>query len=220
MNLQLYEMSHSPFCIPVSQALESLGIEFERIEIPNWDRGLLLRLTEGRYYQVPMLVHEGKVVTESTADSQDIAHYIDATFAERRLFPPESAGLQEILIEHIENDIEGVTFKLVDSFYIGSIESLADRGHVIRHKERRFGRGCVEVWQRERTSLREQADRLLDRFERVLQHQDFIMGSRPVYVDFSLFGVLGNLTYKGWNQLTESQSALRAWTDRLRAYRF
>ena len=82
MRLQLYEMAHSPFCIPVAQILERLGLAFERIEVPNWDRGEIMRLTKGQYYQVPVLVHGDQIIWESSATSQDIARHIDAEWAD------------------------------------------------------------------------------------------------------------------------------------------
>src|SRR5687767_13390621 len=77
MSLTIYQMEYSPFCIPITAALRASGAEFETREIPNWDRTELLRLTNGAYYQVPVLVHDGHVVTESSAESEDIARYVD-----------------------------------------------------------------------------------------------------------------------------------------------
>ncbi len=82
MSLILYEMAHSPFCIPISQALTACGIAFERKEIPNWDRSELLRLTDGAYYSVPVLQHDERIIYESSGHSQDIARYVDTTFAD------------------------------------------------------------------------------------------------------------------------------------------
>ncbi len=87
MSLTICQMEYSPFCIPITAALRASGTEFENREIPNWDRTELLRLTDGAYYQVPVLVHDGRVVIESSADSEDIARYVDAHFAGGRLFP-------------------------------------------------------------------------------------------------------------------------------------
>ncbi|MEM7387471.1 MAG: glutathione S-transferase N-terminal domain-containing protein, partial [Verrucomicrobiota bacterium] len=150
MNLRIYEMEHSPFCIPITRALEALGQDVERIPVSNWDRRPVIELTGGRYYQVPVLVHGDDVIAESSPSSQDIARYVDTNFGGGRLFPESNAGLQEIVIEHIENDIEDRTFKLVDPLYLKSIEDAGARMMVIRHKERKFGAGCVDAWGRDR----------------------------------------------------------------------
>lgn len=77
MSVQLYEMEHSPYCIRIAQALAALGVSYESKIVPNWDRSEIIRLTQGEYYQVSLLVHEGKAVYESSSDSIDIACYID-----------------------------------------------------------------------------------------------------------------------------------------------
>lgn len=220
MSVVVYEMSHSPFCIPVTRALDSLGVAFERVEVPNWDRSAVLELTDGQYYQVPLLKDGQTSVWESSANSQDIARYIEGKWGKGRLFPEASLGIQEILLEHIEEKLEDVTFKLVDPPYLDGIDDVAARGHVIRHKERRFGPGCVDAWRRDREKLRAGADRLLDRFEQMLKRTPYLLGDQPVYTDFALYGIIGNLTYRNWNELSENQTALRDWSARLAAFRY
>jgi glutathione S-transferase len=220
MNVTIYEMAHSPYCIPITAALRACGVELARREIPNWDRSELLRLTGGAYYQVPVLEHDGRLVYESGAETLDVARYVDATFARGRLFPTRIEGLQAIVVEHIENEIEGRTFRLVDIHYVPAIADVAQRGMVVRHKERRFGRGCLEQWRAGAAQIRAEADALLVRFETTLRHTPFLFGDAPVYADFALFGILGNLTFRGWNQLTSEQHALAAWQERLAAWRF
>src|SRR4051812_7376348 len=117
MSLVVYQLAHSPYCIPITAALQACGADFEMREVPNWDRREIITLTGGGSYQVPTLVHDGKPVFETAADSQDIARYIDVTFAGGRLFPRHLEGLQAILIDHLENDVESVTFRLVDPDY-------------------------------------------------------------------------------------------------------
>ena len=90
MSVTLYEMAHSPFCTPIAQIMTAWGVEFERREIPNWDRSELLRLTDGAYYSVPVLQHDGRVVFESGADSQDVAHYVDTTLRAAHFSSPRS----------------------------------------------------------------------------------------------------------------------------------
>ena len=220
MKLTIYEMGHSPYCIPITQALEALGVQFERVAIPNWDRRQLIELTGGAYYQVPVLVHGEQVVYESTDDSLDVAQYVDQQFGDGRLFPDEDSGLQEILVNHIEGDLEGLTFRLCDIHYLPTIEDPVARAMTIRHKERRFGRGCVEVWRRDEARLRDSVNQMLERFDRTLRHRSFIMGSAPRYVDFALFGVIGNYTYGDKNRLSTEHDALAEWVGRLREFRF
>jgi glutaredoxin 2 len=64
MEVTVYEMEHSPFCIPVTQVLTALGIGFERVAVPNWDRSIVIEVTGGSYYQVPVLKHGDKVIAD------------------------------------------------------------------------------------------------------------------------------------------------------------
>ena len=219
MSVTLYEMAHSPFCIPIAQALTACGEEFARREIPNWDRGELLRLTDGAYYSVPVLQHDERVIFESGADTQDIARYVDTTFARSALFPPALDGLQAIVIDFLENEVESLTFKLADIHYVPGIPDVVARGMTVRHKERKFGRGCIEQWTRDAAAIRADADKLLARFETTLLHSPFLFGDTPVYSDFLLLGIIGNFTYRGWNELSAGQPALRKWVATMRGYR-
>ncbi len=220
MSLTIYQMEYSPFCIPITAALRASGAEFEAREIPNWDRSELLRLSGGSYYQVPLLVHDDRIVIESSADSEDIARYIDTHFAGGRLFPERLEGLQKIVIEFLSDDVEFHTFRLQDPHTLGRITDPVARGLFLRHKERKFGRGCVEQWRRDAAQIRTEADRLLERFEITLRHSPFLFGDTPVYSDFLLYGILGNLTYKNHNPLHAGQNALAEFTTTISAYRF
>ena len=215
MPLTVYQMAYSPFCIPITAALTACGVEFTTREIPNWDRSELLRLTNGAYYQVPVLEHDGRIVTESSADSEDIAHYVDQHFAGGRLFPERLDGLQQIVIEFLSDDVEFQTFRLLDPHTLDKIADPVARGLFLRHKERKFGRGCVEQWRRDAATIRAEADRLLARFEITLRHSPFLFGEAPVYCDFLLYGILGNLTYGGHHRLNVSQRSLAAWSERM-----
>src|SRR5688572_26067460 len=201
----VYQMAHSPFCIPITQALTSLGVPFETREVPNWDRSELIQLTGGDYYQVPVLVDGERIVFESRADSQDVARYVDTVYAGGRLFPEILEGPQRCVIDFLENEVEARGFKLADIHYVPAIADVVNRTMVIRHKERRFGRGCVDQWRRDAAEIRLELDGLLARFETTLRRQSFLFGSAPVYADFLLYGTIGNFTYHGWNHLHPQQ---------------
>ena len=219
MNLTIYEMAHSPYCIPITQALTALGVSFHRVAVPNWDRSEVIRLTHGAYYQVPLLVHEGTAIYESSDRSLDVAQYVDDTFGDGKLFPHKQAGVQEIVVEHIENELEGLTFKLCDIHHLASIQDEVSRTMVIRHKERRFGWGCVDLWKREEAELKAEAVRLLGRFDARLRANEFVLGDEePTYADFALLGVIENYRYGGHHDMAPGHRALRRWHGRLLAF--
>lgn len=220
MSLLIYQMAHSPFCIPITALLDSCGVAYETRDVPNWDRGAIIELTNGAYYQVPVLAHDGVIIFETSADSQDVAHYLDRTFAGSRLFPAPLAAPQQCVIDFLENEVEARGFKLADIHYVPAIEDLVARTMVIRHKERRFGSGCVDAWRENAAPLRAELDALLARFETTLAQQPFLFGDAPVYADFLLYGVTGNFLHRGWNALSPAQPALATFRERLAAFRF
>jgi len=128
MSLTVYEMAYSPFCIPITAALRACGVPYTTRQIPNWDRTELLQLTNGAYYQVPVLEHDSRLVIESSSDSEDIAHYVDEHFAGGRLFPKGLDGLQQIIIEFLSDRVEFQTFRLLDPFIHDEIADPVARG--------------------------------------------------------------------------------------------
>ncbi|MEM0897711.1 MAG: glutathione S-transferase family protein [Verrucomicrobiota bacterium] len=220
MPLTIYQLPHSPYCIPITRALEALGVEFEVLNVTPHTREEVIQRSEGKFYFVPMLDHNGKLVMESSTESIDIARYVDENFASGRLFPAEIEAAHLPLVEKIENELEMAGFVLMDPFYLDSIEDIVARTMIIRHKERKFGPGCVERW-------REQHDELFARFltllapaERTLAEQPFLFGITPVYADFALFGILENVTWGGTNALPESLSNILRWREATKTFRY
>lgn len=220
MNLTVYQFDYSPYCIPITAALDACGVRYRTVEVAGHRRSAIIKLSGGRYYQVPFLIHGRKPIFETGPETIDIARYVDRTFAAGRLFPPSHEGLQRLLIPRIENEVEIVTFKLMDPHRIAAISDLIERTEMIRYKERRFGRGCVEQWRRDAPALRRQAKALLEPFDQMLRQSPFLLGTDPVYADFALLGIVGNLTYRGYVKLPAGLKALPQWTKRLRAFRF
>jgi glutathione S-transferase len=220
MNVTLYEMEHSPFCIPIGRALEALSVPFERVEVPNWDRSKIIEVTGGKYYEVPVLEHDGQVIYEQDEESQEVALYVDRVFGGGRLFPGIATGYQEILIHYLEESVELDGFRLVDPKYLDDLQDESARLMVIRHKERKFGKGCVDQWRREEGELRKRFDRHLMRFDSILESLKFLLGDEPVYADFLLFGILGNFTYRGYNRIEPSFPSLERWFQSMATFRF
>ena len=220
MNLTVYQLEHSPYCIPITRALGALGVPFATRNVSNADRREVIELTRGGYYQVPVLSHGAEVVFESSPSSIDVARYVDRLFAGGRLFPPAREGLQRITIPYIEENVESVTFKLVDPHYLRAIEDPVERAMVRRHKERKFGPGCEDRWEREKPALQKEAERLLSPFDLTLAHTPFLFGDTPIFSDFALFGILGNLTYREYNSVPAPLTNLAGWFTRMRTFQY
>lgn len=207
--IELIQFPWSPFCIVQRRILEFAGVRFKITNIPNTDRSLVWKLSRERYYQVP-IVRDGKqVIFETGEDSQVIAKYLDNKLG-LGLFPSHLRGLQTILWRHIEDEIEGLGFKLNDIYYRAVIPA-KERLAFVRHKERKFGRGCLERWREEQPVLLKQLAERLVPYEQMLLEKPFLLGDRPRFVDFDLYGMLGNFLASGKHELPAAHTQIRAW---------
>ncbi len=211
--IELIQFPWSPFCIVQHRILRYSGVSFKTTNIPNTDRSLVWRISKQRYYAVPIIRDGKSVVFEVGEDSQVIAKYIDSKLG-LGLFPFELEGVQSILWRYIENEIEAVGFKLND-IYWQELVPAAERLNFLRHKERKFGRGCIEAWATQRPELLAHLEQRLMPFEEMLLDKPFLLGERPRFVDFDLFGMLGNFLYTGHYRLPAKHDRLRQWHRRM-----
>ena len=155
------------------------------------------------------------MIFEINDDSQVIAKYLDEEL-ELGLFPNQWRGVQSVLWRFIENEIEGVTFRLND-IYWKEIVPAADQLQFLRFKERKFGRGCLDQWRRDQKVWLKQLEERLIPFEIMLTHQPFMLDDRPRFVDFDLFGMLENFLYSGHYHLPERHRQIHAWHRRMKS---
>ena len=212
--IDLIQFAWSPFCIVQRRILEFSGAPFKVTNIPSTDRSLVWRLTKHRYYGVPILRDGRVVVFELNDDTQVIAKYLDQKL-QLNLFPSALEGVQSLLWRNIESDIEGVTFRLNDIYWEEFVPS-GDQLAFLRHKERKFGAGCLNHWRQQRGDWLRQLEQKLLPYEEMLTHHDFLLGAEPRFVDFDLFGMLENLLYTGHHELPPAHSHIREWHRRLR----
>jgi len=211
--IELIQFPWSPFCIVQRRILEYSGARFKIINILNGDRSVVWRLSRQRYYAVPIIRDGRAVVFEVAEDSQVIAKYIDARL-KLGLFPWELEGVQSILWRHIEDQIEGVGFKLND-IYWKELVPPSDHLRFVRHKERKFGRGCLDQWRDQRKDLLTQLEQRLIPFEEMLLFKPFLLDERPRFVDFDLYGMLANFLYSGHYRLPAAHNRLKKWYRRM-----
>ncbi|NGZ02644.1 MAG: glutathione S-transferase family protein [Nitrospira sp. WS238] len=206
--LTLIQFPWSPFCITVQHILERNGIPFRLRNIPYHERDSIIRATKGRGHSVPCIIDGKRAVCDVTDFGQEVARYVDRRYA-MNLFPKEFEGLQLILSRYIENDLEMVGFKVNDSYVVPS-RPLVERVMLIRHKERKFGRGCLQEWTSHRKYLTTQFAELLIPIDNVLASSPFLLSDRPLFVDYNLYGVIGNYLFNGKTKLPDLKH-LRRW---------
>lgn len=207
--IELIQFPWSPYCIVMRKILEYSGQPFKITNVPPNERSYVWKLTRERYYGVPTLRDGSKVIFETDANSQVLAKYLDYKF-KLGLFPANIEGVQSLIWRYIENDVEEMTFKLNDSYYkefVPRAEQLA----YIRHKERKFGPGCLDHWKNDRKKLQSELSRRLLPFEEMLTDKPFLLCDTPRFLDFDLSGMLGNFLYSGQYRLPAEHIRLKRW---------
>ncbi len=148
---------------------------------------------------MPCLLDRKRGIFDITDFGQEVAHYVDRHYR-LHLFPKNLDGLKLILSRYIENELEMVGFKVNDTYVIPT-RPLIERTMLIRHKERKFGRGCVREWTSHRRYLCAQFAKLLKPIDEMLAASPFLLTDRPLFVDYNLYGVLGNYLFNGKTKL-------------------
>jgi len=211
--IELYQFPWSPYCLVQQHILSFARAPYKKVEVPVNDRSQVWELTRQRYYQVPILRDGRNVVFETADDSQVIAKYLDCKL-KLGLFPGRWEGLQNLVWRHIENEVESCTFRLNDIHW-RKIVPKSDWLGYRRHKERRFGRGCLEAWTARKEELLAELTASLQPYEDMLAARPFLLDDRPRFVDFDLLGMLDNFLYSGKYRLPDSLPRLREWHRRL-----
>src|SRR5580698_232826 len=215
--IELVQFPFSPFCLPMRRILEFSGVKFKIINVPPQERSFVWKLTGQQYYGVPVIRDGAKVVFDDTDDQQIVAKYLDQKL-ELNLFPAAQEGVQSILWRFIDGEIEGSTFRLNDIYYRENTPA-SDHLQYLRYKERKFGRGCIDQWRAQKNDWLKKLEHGLVPFEQMLAHSEFLLGDRPLFVDFDLFGMLENFLYSGHYSLPKSQPHLRKWHRRMKTVR-
>ena len=119
--LTLYQFPISHYCEKVRWALDFKHLDYQ---VKNLIPGLHLSKTKklARSSSVPILVHDGKIVQNSS----DIISYIDAEFPEFPLLPEqENLQLEAMAWEKFADDEIGITVRLICYHHLLDYPSLA-----------------------------------------------------------------------------------------------
>lgn len=209
--ITLIQFPWSPFCITARRMLERNKIPFRVRNIPSHDRSEVIKATGGNGYTVPCVVDGRKAISDTTAFGQEVARYLDRRF-KLGLFPKDKEGIQFILSRYIENDLEDVGFRVNDSYLIPS-RPLVERVMLTRFKERKFGKGCVAQWTKQRPQLNAQFVELLKPIESMLSSSRFLVAEQPLFVDYNLYGIIENYLHNGKTKLPHWRNLTRWHAD-------
>jgi ubiquinone/menaquinone biosynthesis C-methylase UbiE/glutathione S-transferase len=220
--LRLYQYTYSPFCIPIELLLRHSGLTFDVVNLNVGDPTPVIQLTKGECYQVPVLqdLFSHEVIFDKSPDGMDVPRYIDNLAPLLRLFPTEVEGIHRVLLHYIENECESWGFKACDANWDRWIKNDVERGLLRRHKERKFGVGCLDAWKRDLKSIVAGFHNCIQPFEMILNKTPFLTGERPVFADYALVGVIGNFLFPGNTSLPENCLMLESWYTKMRAGNF
>ena len=211
--IELYQFPWSPFCLVQKRILEYGRIPHRVIDVPSTDRSKIWKLTRERYYQVPVLKDGRAVLFETDDDSQILAKYLDLKHR-LELFPNQWAGVQRILWRSIEHEVESYTFQLNDIYFRDFVPA-EEHGAYVRHKERKFGRGCIEAWAGNSRELQAGLAHSLLPFEQMVCDKPYLLDDRPRFVDFDLWGMLANFLFSGHYRFPSACPRLKRWHARM-----
>jgi glutathione S-transferase len=182
--MKLYRFEYSCFARKVQMVLDLLGLRYEIVEVPFGDRSGLVAVTGG-YVQVPVLVDDaGKV----TVDSRAICEELLRSTRGARLVPAPWQGPIWGYSDWVDGPLEDVLFRIASPGVRRRFARPADAAMFTFIKERKFGRGCVDEWERTAGELMASARRMLAPTFETLRQQPFVFAATPTLADAALYG--------------------------------
>jgi glutathione S-transferase len=211
--MKLYRFRYSPYARKVQMLLDLMGRAYELVEVPYGDRTELAAVTGG-YIYVPVLVDDdGKVVVES----RDICEALLA--GDARLVPAPFQGPIWAYADFCDGPLEDVLFRIASPAVRDAWSRASDRALYVLIKERKFGAGCVDAWERDRDALVAKAQRLLAPTLATLAERPFLFGERPTLADAALYGNCAMLEEARPELVERVSKELVAYMRRLEAAR-
>jgi glutathione S-transferase len=211
---KIYRFDYSPYAHKVQCALDLLGRSYQVVEVPYNDRTELLALTGGAL-AIPVFVDDdGKVVQ----DSRRICAHLAAGPGGELLVPPRLAGPVWAYADFCDGPLEDVLFRLASPGIRRRFATLADRALYTLIKERRYGAGCVDDWDRQRAELLRRGQELMVPTLTTLGLQPFLFGEDPTLADAALYGQF-MMVEIGGQDLAAFGPTLTSWKKRLGSHR-
>ncbi len=210
--MKLYGFHWSPFSRKVQMVLDLMREKYEWVEVPYCDRTALAQLTGG-YVHVPVLEDGGAVVT----DSRTICERLLARPSGKRLAPAPFEGPVWGYSDFCDGVLEDVMFRIASPAVRDAWKSPGDRALYVVIKERKFGAGCVDAWERDRPVLVDRARRLLAPTLVTLSQRPFLFGDQPTLADAALYGSCKTVEEADGQLLARIGAPLAAFVRRLEA---
>jgi glutathione S-transferase len=209
--MKLYRFRYSPYVLKVQVLLDLMGRKYQAVEVPYGDRTELATLTGG-YVYVPVLVEDGGQVV---FDSRRICQHLLAGEAGGVLVPPPFEGPIWAYHDWCDGPLEDVLFRIGSPGIRDSWKTAGERALYVLIKERKFGPGCVDAWERDTDQLIARANDLLAPTARTLSAQPFLFGGAPTLADAALYGLLAFLSMANAATIGRFPPVFPAWMRRM-----
>lgn len=209
--IKLYRFDYSPYVRKVQLLLDLMGTPYQAVNVPYGDRTELAELTGG-YIQVPVLVDEGGRVV---FDSRNICRELVAQPAGAWLVPAGLEGPVWAYADWCDGALEDVMFRIASPSVRKLFPRAADRALYVFVKERKFGAGCVDQWERDRDTLMAKAQDMLQPTLQTLAARPFLFGERPTLADAALYGEFAMLRAADAGLPARIAPAFVEWMGRL-----
>jgi glutathione S-transferase len=209
--MKLYRLIYSPYARKVQMLLDLMGRRYDAVDVLYRDRTELATLTGG-YIYVPVLVDDdGKVI----CDSRNICQHLLTGPAAGALVPAPLDGPVWAYHDWCDGPLEDVMFRIASPAVRDKWQNAFERALYVLVKERKFGAGCVEAWERDREGLQARAIAMLEPTARTLAAQPFLFGARPTLADAALYGQFAMLIAADPALTRPFGPVLGAWIGRL-----
>jgi glutathione S-transferase len=209
--MKLYRFRYSPYVLKVQVLLDLMGRKYQAVEVPYGDRTELATLTGG-YVYVPVLVDDGGQVV---FDSRRICQHLLAGEAGGVFVPPPFEGPIWAYHDWCDGPLEDVLFRIGSPGIRDSWKTAGERALYVLIKERKFGPGCVDAWERDTDQLFARANDLLAPTARTLSAQPFLFGGAPTLADAALYGLLAFLSMANAAHIGRFPPVFPAWMRRM-----
>jgi glutathione S-transferase len=160
-----------------------------------------------------LVTDDGEVLTESRV----ICEYLVSREPGKRLVPAPWEGPIWAYADFTDGPLEDMLFRIASPAVRDAWPTAFARALYVLVKERKFGAGCVDAWERDRAGLIERGRKLLEPSLQTLRTRPFLFGDRPTLADAALYGQCAMLD-AGSQQLSAAISPeLSSFAQRLEA---
>ena len=211
--MKLYRFRYSPYARKVQMLLDLMGQAYDTVEVPYSDRNEIANVTGGYIYVPVLVMDDGAVVTES----RTICERLVAMPRGARLVPSPLQGPIWGYHDFVDGALEDVMFRIASPAVRDAWPTPGDRALYVLVKERKFGAGCVDAWQKDQPGLIARARHLLAPTLSTLASQPFLFGSAPTLADAALYGTCKMIDEADPHLLARVAEPLVAFARRLEA---